>query len=90
MKTMSTMRVLVILLTSWALYFLLGFLICPVVHTGPHDWFQLPGLTIEHYYDHGLRVDDIRPLTLVIALIVCYGITWYLFRIAAKYGKYAA
>jgi hypothetical protein len=87
MKTTSIIRILVILLTSCALYLLLGFLLCVVVHTGPHDWYQLPGITIEHYYGHGLRVDDVRPLTLVLALAVCYVITWYMFRIASRYGK---
>lgn len=35
-------------------YLLLGFLMAATVHTGPHDWFMLPGITIEHYYGHGL------------------------------------
>jgi len=69
----------VILLTSWAVYLLLGFLLCGVIHTGPHDWYQLRGLTIEHYYGHGLLVEDIRPLILVSALDVSYVVTWLCF-----------
>ena len=72
---------------SLPIYLLLGFLTSAVVHTGPHDWFMLPGITIEHYYGHGLRVDDVRPYVLLPALAVCYVITWCIFQWASRYGK---
>jgi hypothetical protein len=80
-------RFVVIGLICLPVYLLLGCLTTGVVHTGPHDWFMLPGITIEHYYGHGLRVEDVRPHVLLLALAVCYAITWYLFRWASQYGK---
>jgi hypothetical protein len=81
-------RVLVILLTSWALFLSLGFLVCPVFHSRAHDWHMLPGITIEHRYGHGWLVEDIRPLILLPALSVSYALTWYLFRVASRFGKH--
>jgi hypothetical protein len=80
-------RILVIWLMSCCLFVALGFLFAVVEHTGPHDWFHLPGITIEHYYGHGLRVESIEPLVLLPALAVSYGITWSLFWGASRYGK---
>jgi hypothetical protein len=87
MKIAGTTRILVIVLTSWAFYLMLGFLLCPTIHTGPHNMIQLPGIAIDFDHDHGLRVYDIQPLTLGLALAMCYVITWFLFRIALRIGK---
>ena len=84
---MNVRRILVILITSWAFYLLLGVLICPVFHTGPHDWYQFPGITIEHYYGHGLFVDDIQPWVLIPALSASYVVTWCMFRAASQFRR---
>jgi hypothetical protein len=78
---------MVIWAISLPVYLLFGFLISGVVHTGPHDWFMLPGITIEHYYGHGFIVDDLKPHVLLPALAVCYGLTWYIFKWASTCGK---
>jgi len=80
-------RMLLIWLMSCCLFVALGFLFGVVEHTGPHDWFHLPGITIEHYYGHGLRVESVEPLVLLPAVAVSYGITWSLFWSASRYGK---
>jgi uncharacterized BrkB/YihY/UPF0761 family membrane protein len=87
MKRTPIARVAVIWLISCCLYLVLGFLFVVVVHTGPHDWYHLPGITIEHYYGHGVRLDGVEPAVLLPALAVSYVITWCLFAIASRYGK---
>ncbi len=87
MSRTPVIRYLVIGLISVPVYLLLGFLAAVTIHTGPHDWFSLPGITIEHYYGHGLRVDEVQPRILLPGLAVCYVITWYVFRRASRYGK---
>lgn len=80
-------RFVVIGLICLPVYLLLGFLTSVTVHTGPHDWFMLPGITIEHYYGHGLRVEDVKLQVLLPTLAVCYVITWQVFRWASRYGN---
>ncbi len=88
MKQPPVIRFALIGLLSVCVYLCLGLLLfAGVIHTGPHDWFQLPGVTIEHYYGHGLIVEDVRPVVLLPALAISYAITWYLFRWASGWGK---
>ncbi len=80
-------RIVVIWLVSCCLFVALGFLFGVAEHTGPHDWVHLPGITVEHYYGHGLRVESIEPSVLLPALAVSYLITWCPFWVASRYGK---
>ena len=87
MKASAPIRVVIIWLTSCGLFLLFGLVLGGWFHTGPHDWYQLPGITIEHRYGQGLRVESVQPFVLALALGVSYLITWYLFRVASRYGK---
>jgi hypothetical protein len=81
-------RILLMWLISCCLFTVVGFLFAVVEHTGPHDWYRLPGITIEHYRGRGLRLESIDPLMLLPALAVSYGITWSLFWLASLlYGR---
>jgi hypothetical protein len=80
-------KILLIWLTSCVVFVVLGSLLATVEHTGPHDWFHLPGITIEHYSGRGLRVENIEPVMLLPALAICYGVTWFLFRVGSRYAN---
>ena len=80
-------KVMVIWLVSCGLYVVFGLVFCVVEHTGPHDWFHLPGITVEHYSGRGIRLDSVEPTVLLPSLVVSYLITWCLFWLASRLGR---
>ncbi len=72
-------RIFLLILLSVLLFLLVGFLTGSVVHRGPHDWYHLPGVTVEYYQGHGLKVEAVKPWVLTPLLAAAYAIVYFLF-----------
>lgn len=86
MKVAGFIRVVLMIVASCVIHATLVPLLCSVRHTGPHDWYVMPGITLHHRYGNGVELSEIRPFALSLMMTGCYAISWLVLRVALGSG----